>query len=327
MRRFGIGDTPLVPVPDGVIRGRGRVSLKAEYANPFGSVKDRAAAYLLAWATSSFGPDVHMVESTSGNLGIALGWLTAGTTRLTIVMDSSIPAERADAVKATGVHVELAREPRPGLTQRETRIAIAREAGRRPGHAWLNQYGNVEGVRAHRETTGPEILADTAGDVDAVVASVGTGATICGIGAALRDAGHNALVIGVEPVGSTIAGGPEGEYLPAGSGMRGAPDLVLEHGHVIDRFAQVPDDVASRWALHLRAQLGMAFGLTTGAAFAAAAELAGREQLHVVVVAADAGDVFLPAMHRLAAEISEPTAGGVHWSNMATSQPWASIGR
>lgn len=303
--RFRIGATPLVALK-GFDFGEGaRVTLKAEYANPFGSVKDRAAAYLLAWATRTYGPDVRLVESTSGNLGVALGYLAAGTARLTIVMDTSIPQARWEAAKASGADVVVVDRARSGLTQRETRIAAARELGDRPGHVWLNQYGNAEGVRAHRETTGSEILADAGADLHAVVASVGTGATICGIGQAVRHAGHRATVIGVEPVGSTIAGGEDGDYLPAGAGMRGPSDLVRECGDVIDRFAQVTDAAAAWWALAIRSQLGVAVGLTTGAAVAAAADVARCEGGHVIAIAADACDVFLPAMRRLAASFPD----------------------
>ena len=316
MRRFGIGDTPLIPMPG--LGSPGRISLKAEYANPFGSVKDRAAAYLIAWVTAQFGPEVHLVESTSGNLGIALGQMIPPTARLTVVMDGTVPPARLIAVRAAGGGVEVAEPLQPGLTPRETRIELARAIGERPGHAWLNQYGNSEGVRAHHETTGPEILSGTNGDLDAVVASVGTGATICGIGAALRDADRSAIAVGVEPVGSTIAGGPEGNYLPAGAGMRGPSKLVRDHGGLIDRFAQVPDATAARWALLLRSRHGVTAGLTTGAAFAAAVDLASREELHVVVVAADAGDVFLPAMRALAASTPASADLRIRWPSPTT---------
>src|ERR1035438_9014125 len=188
------------------------------------------------------------------------------------------------------------------MTLRETRIAVATELGQREGYVWLNQYGNPAGVQAHMESTGPEIWNGCHGAVDAVVASVGTGGTICGIGAALRDLSNAPLVVGVEPLGSTISGGDDGDYLPAGSGMRGAPGLVIAFRHLIDYFAQTPDDVAARWALMIRDRFGIEIGQTTGAAVAVAALLAERDRCNVVAVAPDQGSALVSAMRRLAAQ-------------------------
>jgi cysteine synthase len=300
LKRFQIGDTPLISLP-GLVR-RGQVSLKAEYANPFGSVKDRTAAYLLAWARRTYGPEVRVVESTSGNLGFALAHIGKQFgIRPILIMDSSLPEARISDLRGTGADVVVVQEPRPGMTLRETRIAVAAEIGQRAGHVWLNQYGNSAGAQAHRESTGPEIWSGCRGAVDAIVASVGTGGTICGIGAALREVTNSPLIVGVEPSGSTISGGEEGEYLTAGSGMRGAPDLVLEFRYLIDHFAQVPDTIAARWALMIRDQFNIEVGQTTGAAVAVAALLAEREGYHVVALAPDRGSAFAPAIRRLAA--------------------------
>jgi cysteine synthase len=299
LRHFAIGDTPLIGLRH--LARRGRVSLKAEYANPFGSVKDRTAAYLLAWARSVSDPGVRVVESTSGNLGVALTRIGAAIgLRTTLVMDASLPPARVNSVRQLGADVELVRQTWPGLTFRETRIALTAELGARPGSIWLDQYSNPAGMRAHQETTGPEIWFGRHGTVDAVVASVGTGGTICGIGFALQEMPHSALVVGVEPVGSTIFGGCDADYLPAGSGMRGKPAVIKMFGGVINLSAQVPDQVAARWALTLRERFRIRVGQTTGAAVAVAVLLAERYDYHAVAVAADHGDAFLTAMRRLA---------------------------
>jgi cysteine synthase A len=156
-------------------------------------------------------------------------------------------------------------------------------------------------MQAHQDSTGPEIWDVSRGAVDAIVASVGTGGTICGIGAALRNDSKAPLIVGVEPVGSTISGGTEGEYLPAGSGMRGTPEIVAQFGHVVDCFAQIPDALAARWALTVRERFGIEVGQTTGAAVAVAALLAKREGCTAVAVAPDRGPAFVPAMRQLAA--------------------------
>ena len=196
--QLGIGDTPLVPLEK--VSTRGAVWLKAEYANPFGSAKDRTAAYLLASARATVGANVSVVESTSGNLGIALARIGHRIgVPVTLVMDGSLPQERIADVRHAGGAVRVVHEPRAGLTMRETRIAVALELGDREGCLWVNQYANESCVQAHRETTGPEMPASLRGDIDIVVASVGTGGTLCGISAAFRDLGHRALFVGVEP--------------------------------------------------------------------------------------------------------------------------------
>lgn len=299
LREHGIGDTPLFSLEPRA--GGGRVLLKAEYRNPYGGAKDRTAAYLLTWAAEVAGAGADVIESTSGNLGIALARLGPSVgLQPTLVMDVSLPGSRYREAARAGARVLLVEAPRPGMTMRETRIEIAREFERRLGYLSLDQYGNRAAVRAHRETTGPEILAATEGRVGAVVAAVGTGATICGIGAAFRTADRDAMIVGVEPEGSTIAGGVEGRYLPAGAGMRGRPEIVERFGDAIDYFVHVPDAVAAAWALHLR-RSGFAVGHTSGATTAVAAALAERDGFDVVAVAHDDGEAFLPQMRRLAA--------------------------
>jgi cysteine synthase len=305
MNRFGIGDTPLIPLHG--LTQCGQVWLKAEYANPYGGVKDRTAAYLLAWAAAEIGPNVTVVESTSGNLGVALAHLgdSAGIS-VTLVMDASLPAQRIEEVRRAGASVRVVDSPGSGMTLRESRIASARELGDQPGWVWLNQYGNDAGVQAHEQTTGPEIWDHLHGGVDLVVASVGTGGTICGIGAALAAATPRPLIVGVEPVGSTISGGVDGEYLPAGSGMRGRPEIIDRYHGLVDLFAKVPDQVSAAWALDLLRRFGIEVGQTTGAAAAVAAMLATQRDARVVVIAPDHGRAFRTAMRSLASAPPKP---------------------
>jgi cysteine synthase A len=305
MNRFGIGGTPLVPIHG--LAPRGQVWLKAEYANPYGGVKDRTAAYLLAWAAAKIGPDVTVVESTSGNLGLALAHLGDSVDiPVTLVMDASLPAQRIEEVRRAGASVRVVDSPRPGMTFRESRIATARELGDQPGWVWLNQYANDAGVHAHEETTGPEIWNDLPGQVDVVVASVGTGGTICGIAAALEKATPRPVMVGVEPVGSTISGGLDGEYLPAGSGMRGCPEIINRYRGLVDLFAKVPDQLAAASALDLLRRFGIEVGQTTGAATAVAAMLAAEYDARVVVIAPDHGHAFRTAMRSLASALPTP---------------------
>ncbi len=280
-----VGNTPMVALSG--LTTRGSVSIKAEYMNPFGSVKDRTALYLAEWAVEQGGSDVRMVESTSGNLGYAVARLHRSTTRPLLVMDASLPIERIRHVEEGGADVQLVSEPREGMDLRQTRIAVAAELGAEDGSVWLNQYGNEAGVAAHRETTGPEIWAETCGKLDAVVASTGSGGTVCGLGAFFQAVPDRPRVIAVEPLGSTIFGGTDGPYLPLGAGMRGPTELVGRHGWVIDLYAQVPDRLAARWVLDLGARYDVLFGLTTGAAAAVGAAYAEEHDARVVVIAPD----------------------------------------
>lgn len=303
MRELELGDTPLLPLPGLGIRGR--VSLKAEFRSRFGSIKDRTAAYLLAWAVDCAGPQVWPVESTSGNLGVAMARIGRHLgIRTTLVMDASLPRQRVAEVQSLGAEVVLVSETATHQTLRERRIAEAIRLGRAEGRIWLNQYGNPAGLRAHQETTGAEIIGQAKGELDAVVASVGTGGTVCGIGAALQELPHPPMLVAVEPAGSTIFGGADGDYLPAGAGMRGTPDIMRQFGHIVDEFAQVPDYIAAHWALRVRAMYGLEVGQTTGAAVAVAAHLAERDGGHVVAVAPDRGATFHAQMRQLAAKAS-----------------------
>lgn len=272
---------------------KGEVLIKAEFLNPFGSVKDRTSAYLMEHARRLHGDDVHIVESTSGNLGIALsriGRLLGN--KVTLVMDVSVPTERMAAVEQAGGALIIVREPLPGLDLRETRIRRARDLGAEEGKFWVDQYSNLAGMMAHSETTGPEIWEAAGGRVDAVVASVGTGGTICGIGQFIKSVSPSTLVIGVEPTGSTIFGGMSGPYLPAGAGFCGRPEIVARMMSVIDLFAKVPDHLAASYSRQVYLTSGIRVGLTAGAAIAVATHLAEEHDSRVVAIAPDSGRGF-----------------------------------
>jgi cysteine synthase len=284
---LGVGNTPLVDIST-LVR-RGKLFMKAEYSNPFGSSKDRTAVYLLTWAYDLIGPGVQVVESTSGNLGVALA--TIGSKlgfRPIIVVDTTVSAKQVARIRDAGAHIEMVESPRPGLDMRQTRIEIARELGRRPAHVWLNQYANHAGVQVHRETTGPEIWAQCDGLLDIVVAPVSTGGTICGIGQFIKSVSPNVTVVGVEPLGSTIFGGCyDPSFLIAGAGMRGPCELTSNNGAIIDYFAQVDDATGASFATLINDECGIPVGLSTGLALPVAIQLAEEENKRVVVIAPD----------------------------------------
>ncbi len=308
MNALGVGGTPLLDLSHLVTRGR--LLMKAEFRNPFGSAKDRTACYLLAWARGIGGPGVQMVESTSGNLGIALAALgrVLGFQPIVIV-DTTVSERQRQRIIDAGARLELVRKPRPGCDMRQTRIALASELGAREGHIWLNQYGNDAGLRAHRETTGPEIWAQSGGLIDTVVAPVSTGGTICGVGQWLKTLRADLQVVGVEPEGSSIFGGHyEPSFLIAGAGMRGPCLLTVAHGSVIDRYAKVADSVSAAYAVHLRQECGLPVGLSTGAALSVAIQLAEEENRSVVVVAPDTSVGFRAEIDAMAGRTPDTRA-------------------
>ncbi|MGH9228010.1 MAG: pyridoxal-phosphate dependent enzyme [Acidimicrobiales bacterium] len=304
MHRLGIGDTSLIDLPD--FARPSTVQLKAEFENPSGSVKDRTAAYLAAWAQAEGGPHVRIVESTSGNLGISLSYICTllGMQPPLLIIDSSIPAEKAAAIDHCGAETLVVRKARVGLTLRETRVQIADEVGRQAGYLWVNQYGNNANFLAHTETTGPE-LTSAPGGIMMVIAPISTGGTACGIAGHL--ASHpGSRVVAVEPLGSTIFGGRDDSFVTAGAGFHGAPAIVQRNGGLLGGYAQVPDEISARECVLLRDQYGLSVGLTTGAALACARAIGSAEAHRVVVIAADGGDHYTAEIAALSSSPSYP---------------------
>lgn len=324
MAGAGIGRTPLLDLS--AVAGAGRLLMKAEFLNPFGSSKDRAAYYLYAWAREIVGDGVTVVESTSGNLGVALSALGAelGFSPVLIV-DTTVSERQRARIAAGSARVELVRAPRPGFDMRQTRMAMAREIGARPGHVWLNQYGNEANIRAHVETTGPELWAQTGGELDVLVAPISTGGTVCGLGGYLKSRNPAVELVGVEPRGSSIFGGDyEASFLIAGAGMRGPCELTVAHGDLIDRYAKVPDEEAAAYAVFARERFGLPVGLSTGAALRVAVQEA-RAGRTVAVVAPDTSVGFPAEIGRLAALTPPAEALPPVEVLPAAGIPWAAL--
>ncbi len=324
---LGIGSTPMINLSH-LVRA-GALLMKAEFRNPFGSAKDRTAAYLLNWAFSTARPDVQVVESTSGNLGYALANLgkIGGFTPI-LVVDPAVSARQRERIAALGARVELVLAAWPGLDLRQTRTALAREIGSKPGHIWLNQYGNEAGLLAHRQTTGPEIWeqAQAAGrQVEVFIAPVSTGGTICGAGQYLKERDPRVRVIGVEPSGSSIFGGSYcSSYLVAGAGMRGPSQLMVDHASVIDSYAKVPDSVAAAYAAYIRDECGLPIGLSAGAAMSVAVCIA-EQDANVVVIAPDTSACFKAEIDELAAASPPARSLPAIQVTPASDIPWAEL--
>lgn len=289
----GLGNTPVHRVP--AYCPTGNLYVKLEETNPKGSIKDRTAYYLIKDLVDSerVKPGVRLVESSSGNLGMALAHFAReiGVPFLCLV-DPTLPPSRLAQLAAQGVDTcVVSLGPYPSY--RVARIERARELDREPGWIWTNQYDNPANMRAHYETTGPEIWEQMHGRVDYLVCSVGTGGTICGIGRFLKEQNNTIKIVGVEPKGSTIFGGTPGCYLTAGAGMLEPSGIFRQYGHVVDCYGQVDDKDALEECIRLSVLENTCVGITTGAALFVASYLADQHPGSIVVaVSPDGGEKY-----------------------------------
>ena len=297
MAAYGIGATALVAArgfcPDG------QLLIKRETSNLGGSIKARTAYFILQDLCQRVGDLAGrtLIDSTSGNLGIALARLGSDLgLRVICAVDPTVAEEKLAIIEAAGGEVCVV-DPAGCPDFRAARIAYVKRTAEELGHFWPNQYANEAGMRAHADSTGPEIWAATGGQVDTVVSAVGTGGTICGLGQFFRQTGRPVSIVGVEPVGSTIFGGSTGPYLSSGSGLDGPSALVRRHGGVIDLFAKVSDAAAIAACLEFSNREDFDVGLTGAAAALVGRHLASRHpDKRVVVIAADGADNYRSAL-------------------------------
>ena len=292
-----IGNTPLLEL-SGWEREHGleaRLLAKLEYLNPAGSIKDRVALEMVEQAERSgaLEPGATIIEPTSGNTGIGLAAVAAAKGyRAIIVMPDTMSVERQRFISGYGAQIELT----DGTQGMAGAIARAEELkGQIPGSIVAGQFVNPANPDAHRATTGPEIWEDTGGAVDILVAGVGTGGTITGTGAFLKERNPGIEVVAVEPAGSPVLSrGEAGPHGIQGIGAGFVPD-VLDTG-VYDRVVAVADDDAFSAGRALGRTDGVLIGISGGAALWAATELA-KEPANagktIVVILPDGGDRYL----------------------------------
>ncbi len=230
------------------------IQLKMESDNPWRSSKDRTGLYLVRGIIEStrHAKLPTLVESSSGNLGRSLAaYSRALDLNFICLVDPTIAEGQLSSLREAGAQVEIVTKG-SSPDYRTARIRRAEELDQCDGYLWTRQYENPDGMRAHEETTGPEIMEQTHGEIDVVVVPVGSGGTICGIGRCLKRKLPSIRVVAVEPAGSTIFGGIPRPYLTAGAGFRGAPKLVEVFGNVIDFYSKVEDMCAIYHCRHLR---------------------------------------------------------------------------
>lgn len=292
-----IGRTPLLELThiEKKFGLKARILAKLEYFNPGGSVKDRVALAMIddAEAKGALKPGSVIIEPTSGNTGIGLASVAAARGyRIIIVMPETMSVERRQLMKAYGAELVLT-EGAKGMTGA---IAKAEELAKEiPGSFVPGQFVNPANPKAHFETTGPEIWADTDGQVDYFVAGVGTGGTVTGVGRYLKSQNAAVKVVAVEPKSSAVLStGVAGAHKIQGIGAGFVPE-VLDTA-VYDEIIAVADEDAFRLGRELGRSEGVLVGISSGAALWAAIELAKRPEnagKTIVALLPDTGDRYL----------------------------------
>lgn len=290
-----VGNTPLVRLNRVTHGAKATVVAKLESHNPLSSVKDRIGVSMIEAAERAglIGKGTTIVEPTSGNTGVALAFVCAAKGyKLVITMPESMSTERRQLLSAFGAQVVLtpAAEGMPGAVRRAEQL-VAENAD----HFMPQQFKNPANPEIHRQTTAEEIWEDTAGEVDFVVAGVGTGGTITGIAEAIKPRKPGFKVVAVEPAGSPVlSGGSFGSHSIQGIGAGFVPDVLRLD--LIDEVIQVTDANAKAMAGRLAREEGILAGISSGATTWAAVELAERPDNQgklIVAILPDTGERYL----------------------------------
>ncbi len=290
-----IGGTPLLRLHRINPPGGAEVLAKLEAFNPGGSVKDRTALSMILDAEEKglLQQDSVIIEPTSGNTGIALAMLAAVRGyRLILTMPDSMSMERRNLVAAFGAEVVLT----PKSLGMQGAIDKAEELAANNEHAFVpQQFRNPANPAIHRRTTAEEIWRDTDGGVDILVAGVGTGGTLTGIGEVIKERKPEFRVVAVEPSDSPVlGGGSPGAHKIQGIGAGFIPEVL--NANVIDEIIEVSNDQALETSRRLAREEGILAGISAGAALCAALEVAGRPEnrdKQIVVILPDTGERYL----------------------------------
>lgn len=291
-----IGNTPLLEVTglEKELKLEATVLVKLEYLNPTGSVKDRTAKNMIADAEERglLKPGATIIEPTSGNTGIGLAAIAASRGySLILTMPETMSVERRNILKAYGAQIVLTE----GAKGMAGAIAKAEELAKEiPGSFLAGQFDNPANPKAHILSTGPEIWEDTEGEVDILVASVGTGGTITGTGEYLKSKNPKIQVIAVEPSDSPVlSGGKPGSHAIQGIGAGFVPKVL--NTEVYDEVVAVESQSAFDTAKLFAHKEGILVGISAGAALYAALEAAKKAENKgktIVVLLPDSGDRY-----------------------------------
>lgn len=290
-----VGSTPMIQINRLVPAGQATVFAKCEFFNPLNSVKDRIGMAMIEDAEKSgkLTKETHIIEPTSGNTGIALAFVAAARGyRLTLTMPESMSIERRQLLRALGANLVLtpAAEGMRGAISKASEMVSVDPSGWMP-----QQFENPANPAVHERTTGPEIWEDTAGQIDAIVAGVGTGGTITGVARYIRSKNPNFKVIAVEPKHSpVISGGQPGKHRIQGIGAGFIPKNL--DTSLIDEVIQVDDEDAFEWGRRLAKNEGIMAGISSGANMWASAQVAARPEFkgkRIVTIMCSLGERYL----------------------------------
>jgi cysteine synthase A len=296
-----MGGTPLVRINRLIPPGQGIVLAKCEFMNPLSSVKDRIGVAMIEAAEKAGKVDTEtvIIEPTSGNTGIALAFVCAAKGyKLILTMPESMSIERRRLLKALGAQVVLtpaAEGMRGAINKAESLLK------EHPKSFMPQQFSNPANPEIHRQTTAEEIWQDTGGQVDFLVAGVGTGGTITGVSEVIKQRKPSFKAIAVEPVASPVItqkmkGLPiqPGRHKVQGIGAGFVPDNL--HTDIVDEVIQITDDEAFTWARRLHKEEGIFGGISSGGNMAAAAKVAARPENKgkiIVTVMCSVGERYL----------------------------------
>jgi len=289
-----VGNTPLVRINHVTDGAAAEVYAKLEFYNPTSTVKDRIGIAMVdaAEAAGALKPGGTIVEATSGNTGIALAMVGAARGYKTILtMPDSMSKERRALLRAFGAELVLT----PAAEGMKGAVAKAEELGAKDGAVLVRQFENAANPEIHRKTTAQEIWNDTDGKVAALVAGIGTGGTITGIGQALKEKNPDVKVFAVEPAASPILNGGS----PSGHPIQGiGPNFVppILDTKVYDEVLDAPSEEAINYARRAAKEEGLLVGISSGAALWGAAQIAKRPEFAgkiIVVIIPSFGERYL----------------------------------
>jgi cysteine synthase A len=290
-----IGNTPLVQLRRLTEGISATVLAKLEFFNPLSSVKDRIGVAMVRAAerAGTIKPGDTLIEPTSGNTGIALAFVAAARGyRLILTMPDTMSVERRALLRALGAKIVLT----PGSKGMKGAIAMAEALLRRHPTAYMpQQFENPANPQIHRETTAEEIWRDTDGKADILVAGVGTGGTLTGVASVLKQRKPTFRAVAVEPASSPVlSGGQPGSHKIQGIGAGFVPKIL--DVSLIDEVITIEDDTAFSFARRLAQDEGILAGISSGAAVAAALEVAARPETAdktIVVILPSSGERYL----------------------------------
>jgi cysteine synthase A len=288
------GNTPLVRLNRITDGAKANVLAKLEFYNPTSSVKDRIGIAMVDAAEKSgeLKPGGTIVEATSGNTGIALAMVGAARGyKVILTMPDSMSRERRALLRAFGAELVLT----PAAEGMRGSIAKAEELGSQPGSVLVRQFKNDANPEIHRNTTAKEIWDDTDGTVDAVVAGIGTGGTITGVGQVLKKLKPSVKIFAVEPEASPLlTGGTAAGHPLMGIGANFIPEILDRD--VYDEVLDAPTEEAMKYAKRAAKEEGIMAGISSGAALWAACQVAQREEFNnknIVVIIPSFGERYL----------------------------------